>query len=89
MNTPVSYYTFWQYADSGPNPGDQDVFNGSQASLVKYAQVSIDQIRRADVMTLSGLRLAELSIMSVYGSRRGGGRCTYNERRTCKDVASK
>ena len=86
MNTPVSYYTFWQYADSGPNPGDQDVFNGSQASLVKYAQVSIDQIRRADVMTLSGLRLAELSIMSIYGSCMGGGRCTYNERGKCKYV---
>jgi hypothetical protein len=31
-----SYYTFWQYADSGSQPGDQDVFNGSQANLVKY-----------------------------------------------------
>lgn len=24
-----SYYTFWQYADRGQWPGDQDVFNGS------------------------------------------------------------
>jgi GH25 family lysozyme M1 (1,4-beta-N-acetylmuramidase) len=27
------YYSFWQYADSGANPGDQDVFNGAYASL--------------------------------------------------------
>lgn len=44
----ISYYTFWQYADSGSNPGDQDVFNGSQASLVKYVRGPIDRIRRAD-----------------------------------------
>jgi GH25 family lysozyme M1 (1,4-beta-N-acetylmuramidase) len=28
-----SGYTFWQYADSGSSPGDQDVFNGSLNSL--------------------------------------------------------
>ncbi|KAF5371590.1 hypothetical protein D9758_003591 [Tetrapyrgos nigripes] len=28
-----SFTTFWQFADSGPNPGDQDVFNGDAASL--------------------------------------------------------
>lgn len=33
--TAFSYYTIWQYADSGSNPGDQDVFNGSQTQLVK------------------------------------------------------
>lgn len=27
------YATFWQYADSGPNPGDQDYFNGDAAGL--------------------------------------------------------
>lgn len=27
------YYTFWQYADSGTFPGDQDVFNGALSSL--------------------------------------------------------
>ena len=27
------YYTFWQYADSGSQPGDQDVFNGAYAQL--------------------------------------------------------
>ncbi|KAI9064782.1 glycoside hydrolase family 25 protein [Trametes sanguinea] len=32
-----SYTTFWQYADSGPNPGDQDEFNGSMAGLKKLA----------------------------------------------------
>ena len=32
------YYTFWQYADSGTYPGDQDVFNGSQANLVTLAR---------------------------------------------------
>jgi hypothetical protein len=31
-----SYYTFWQYADSGSNPGDQDYFNGSATQLTKY-----------------------------------------------------
>jgi GH25 family lysozyme M1 (1,4-beta-N-acetylmuramidase) len=28
-----SYYTFWQYADSGSQPGDQDVFNGTYSRL--------------------------------------------------------
>ncbi|KAH9956622.1 glycoside hydrolase family 25 protein [Russula dissimulans] len=28
-----SYPTFWQYADSGSNPGDQDLFNGDSAGL--------------------------------------------------------
>ena len=27
------YYTFWQYADSGSEPGDQDVFNGAYSRL--------------------------------------------------------
>ncbi|KAI9297716.1 glycoside hydrolase family 25 protein [Neoconidiobolus thromboides FSU 785] len=34
-----SFHTFWQYADSGPNPGDQDYFNGSSANLKKFASV--------------------------------------------------
>ncbi|KAI0367681.1 glycoside hydrolase family 25 protein [Pilatotrama ljubarskyi] len=32
-----SYHTFWQYADSGPNPGDQDEFNGSMQGLKNLA----------------------------------------------------
>jgi GH25 family lysozyme M1 (1,4-beta-N-acetylmuramidase) len=28
-----SYYSFWQYADSGPLPGDQDLFNGVLSGL--------------------------------------------------------
>jgi GH25 family lysozyme M1 (1,4-beta-N-acetylmuramidase) len=28
-----SFYTFWQYADSGSLPGDQDVFNGALSQL--------------------------------------------------------
>jgi GH25 family lysozyme M1 (1,4-beta-N-acetylmuramidase) len=32
-----SFYTFWQYADSGPQPGDQDVFNGAMTQLKKLA----------------------------------------------------
>lgn len=32
-----SYYTFWQYADSGSLPGDQDVFNGSYDRLQALA----------------------------------------------------
>lgn len=33
-----STYTFWQYADHGTYPGDQDVFNGDHAALVSFAQ---------------------------------------------------
>jgi GH25 family lysozyme M1 (1,4-beta-N-acetylmuramidase) len=32
-----SYYTFWQYADSGSLPGDQDVFNGVYSRLQALA----------------------------------------------------
>ncbi|KAL1742292.1 glycoside hydrolase family 25 protein [Schizophyllum fasciatum] len=32
-----TYHTFWQYADSGRNPGDQDVFNGDAAGLKRLA----------------------------------------------------
>jgi GH25 family lysozyme M1 (1,4-beta-N-acetylmuramidase) len=31
------YYTFWQYADSGSEPGDQDVFNGAFSGLQTLA----------------------------------------------------
>ena len=31
------FYTFWQYADSGSLPGDQDVFNGSYSRLKAIA----------------------------------------------------
>jgi GH25 family lysozyme M1 (1,4-beta-N-acetylmuramidase) len=31
------YTTFWQYEDSGPNPGDQNIFNGDIISLKKIA----------------------------------------------------
>ncbi|KAH9032497.1 hypothetical protein EDB84DRAFT_1270659 [Lactarius hengduanensis] len=30
------FTTFWQYADSGPHPGDQDEFNGDAAGLKRY-----------------------------------------------------
>ncbi|KAI0075216.1 glycoside hydrolase family 25 protein [Panus rudis PR-1116 ss-1] len=33
-----SFTTFWQYADSGPNPGDQDLFNGDMTGLQKIAK---------------------------------------------------
>ncbi|CDR99711.1 probable lysozyme [Sporisorium scitamineum] len=36
--TGFSYYTFWQYADSGTFDGDQDVFNGSFDNLQKFAR---------------------------------------------------
>ncbi|KAI0087433.1 glycoside hydrolase family 25 protein [Irpex rosettiformis] len=32
-----SYETFWQYADSGTNPGDQDIFNGDAAGLKRLS----------------------------------------------------
>ncbi|KAG6857073.1 hypothetical protein H0H87_010038 [Tephrocybe sp. NHM501043] len=31
-----TYHTFWQYANKGPNPGDQNVFNGDDAGLKSY-----------------------------------------------------
>ncbi|KAG6812880.1 hypothetical protein H0H92_015808 [Tricholoma furcatifolium] len=34
------YTTFWQYADSGSNPGDQDIFNGDTAGLGRMAKGS-------------------------------------------------
>ncbi|KAF8842366.1 glycoside hydrolase family 25 protein [Paxillus ammoniavirescens] len=30
------YTSFWQYADSGPNPGDADLWNGDLAGLKRY-----------------------------------------------------
>lgn len=35
--TGFNYYTFWQYSDNGPYPGDSDTFNGSLDGLKKYA----------------------------------------------------
>jgi GH25 family lysozyme M1 (1,4-beta-N-acetylmuramidase) len=32
------FYTFWQYADSGSQPGDQDVFNGAYKQLKTLAE---------------------------------------------------
>ncbi|KAJ6582976.1 glycoside hydrolase family 25 protein [Mycena vulgaris] len=32
-----SFTTLWQYADSGSNPGDQDLFNGDAAGLKRMA----------------------------------------------------
>ncbi len=31
------YNTFWQYADVGTFPGDQDIFNGSRSGLLRLA----------------------------------------------------
>ncbi|KAF7720789.1 hypothetical protein EC973_006076 [Apophysomyces ossiformis] len=33
-----SYHSFWQYADRGSQPGDQDVWNGDIAGLRKFAK---------------------------------------------------
>ncbi|KAF9968886.1 hypothetical protein BGZ73_009089 [Actinomortierella ambigua] len=33
-----SYHTFWQYADHGEFPGDQDTFNGDSAGLKRFAR---------------------------------------------------
>ena len=30
------YTSFWQYDDSGPNPGDADLWNGDYAGLQRY-----------------------------------------------------
>ncbi|KAM6503318.1 glycoside hydrolase family 25 protein [Amanita muscaria] len=37
LPTGYAYTTFWQYADSGPNPGDADLFNGDSAGLSRMA----------------------------------------------------
>nr|QNJ46218.1 GH25 muramidase [Clavicipitaceae sp.] len=34
------FHTFWQYADKGPLPGDQDNFNGDEAGLARLARGS-------------------------------------------------
>lgn len=36
--TGFNYYSFWQYADSGTFPGDQDTWNGDLASLKTFAR---------------------------------------------------
>lgn len=36
----LSFTTFWQYADSGANPGDQDLFNGDAAGLAPVVFVT-------------------------------------------------
>ncbi|MFJ8823551.1 lysozyme [Streptomyces sp. NPDC102467] len=33
-----TYWTFWQYANRGGLPGDQNVFNGSMAQLQRFAR---------------------------------------------------
>ncbi|MFI7012274.1 lysozyme [Streptomyces sp. NPDC050145] len=33
-----SYWTFWQYANKGGLPGDQNLFNGSRAQLERFAR---------------------------------------------------
>ncbi|KAK7680195.1 hypothetical protein QCA50_016704 [Cerrena zonata] len=33
-----SFATFWQFADSGTNPRDQDQFNGDMAGLQRIAK---------------------------------------------------
>lgn len=38
--TGFNYYSFWQYADSGTYPGDQDTWNGDLTSLQTFAQGS-------------------------------------------------
>jgi hypothetical protein len=38
-----SVFTFWQYASSGTNPGDQDLFNGDAAALKRYQALLVIQ----------------------------------------------
>ena len=44
------FTSFWQYADSGPNPGDADLWNGSYDNLKKY--VFSSQFGTAYLLTL-------------------------------------
>ena len=41
------FYTFWQYADSGSLPGDQDVFNGAYSQLKALATRAETRVREA------------------------------------------
>lgn len=51
-----SFNTFWQYADSGPYPGDQDYFNGDATGLSKYVDSCVPPFA-LDIFALSLRRI--------------------------------
>jgi GH25 family lysozyme M1 (1,4-beta-N-acetylmuramidase) len=67
---PASWYqyTFWQYADSGVFPGDQDVFNGSLLDLQSFATTNPVRTTQPAVAPSLGrnVAVAETSAGKVY-----------------------
>jgi GH25 family lysozyme M1 (1,4-beta-N-acetylmuramidase) len=49
-----SRWTFWQYADAGSLPGDQDVFNGSLSQLAALPANTRCRVRPSPVLGLCG-----------------------------------
>ncbi len=67
-----SYYSFWQYDDTGVNPGDADEWNGTAASLTTYVLsvcIEILKLIADDDLTRSDSRRAEEAGVEVryYG----------------------
>lgn len=67
---PASWYqyTFWQFADSGTFPGDQDVFNGSLLDLQTFAATNPVKTTQPAVAPSLGrnVALAETTAGKVY-----------------------
>ncbi|MHA7987288.1 GH25 family lysozyme [Rathayibacter sp. CAU 1779] len=67
---PASWYqyTFWQWADSGTFPGDQDVFNGSLLDLQRFASTNnVKTVQPAVAPSLGrNVALAETSGGKLY-----------------------
>lgn len=74
-----STYTMWQYADSGTFPGDQDVFNGSLASLQALGLGSslVRTVSNASVYLISGTSKYPVTNMTIYGALAPLGAVAY------------
>jgi GH25 family lysozyme M1 (1,4-beta-N-acetylmuramidase) len=72
---PASWYqyTFWQYADSGTFPGDQDVFNGSMLDLQGFTSTNpVRTVQPAVAPSLGrNVALAETMNGKVYALWKG------------------
>jgi GH25 family lysozyme M1 (1,4-beta-N-acetylmuramidase) len=67
LPTGWSKWTFWQYADSGSQPGDQDVFSGNLSQLAVLAKPAVAPGTSPSV---AGLRTGgyEIAYQSVNGT---------------------
>jgi GH25 family lysozyme M1 (1,4-beta-N-acetylmuramidase) len=66
-----SQYTFWQFADSGIFPGDQDIFNGNENDLRAFATNSGLQPSGAAPAPASRVALAEATDGTRYSFWKG------------------